>query len=86
MRTRSTVLTTSEDGKPYILRYCAGPTVEDARNQGYNWMIQSTFASMDDMKYYDSECEHHQHLKKSVASKLEEKPLTMFQERFEGEA
>ncbi|KAJ6186515.1 hypothetical protein N7519_007816 [Penicillium mononematosum] len=53
-----------KDGKPYILGVCAGPSFDDARNQGYTLAVISTFKSVEDMEYYDNECEAHQALKK----------------------
>lgn len=52
-----------QDGKPYIVSVNAGPTIEDQRNQGYTLAAVSTFASLDDMKYYDTGCEAHDALK-----------------------
>jgi hypothetical protein len=52
-----------QDGKPYIVSVKAGPTIEDQRNQGYTLAAVSTFASLEDMKYYDTGCEAHDALK-----------------------
>lgn len=52
-----------KDGKPYILSATVGPTYDDARNQGYTLAIISTFASVEDMKYYDNDCAAHAELK-----------------------
>lgn len=53
-----------KDGKPYILSATVGPTVDDARNQGYTVAAMSTFASVEDMQYYDNECTAHSELKR----------------------
>lgn len=58
-----------QDGHPYIIGLNAGPTIEDQRSQGYTFVAQSTFKTLDDMKYYDNECEAHKALK-AEASKL----------------
>jgi hypothetical protein len=52
-----------QDGKPYILSLQAGPTFDDARSNGFTFAAKSEFASVDDMKYYDAECEAHKTLK-----------------------
>ncbi|KAI4763898.1 hypothetical protein E4T52_04196 [Aureobasidium sp. EXF-3400] len=64
-----------KDGKPYILRCVAGPAVDDARSQGYTLAAQTTFSSLDDMKYYDNECEAHAALKAVAKTKVEGPPL-----------
>jgi len=46
----------------------AGPAFEDQRNQGYTVAVVSVFASKDDMKYYDDECEAHAALKQVAKS------------------
>ncbi|RYP09166.1 hypothetical protein DL764_001437 [Monosporascus ibericus] len=51
-----------KDGKPYILNVKAGPAVEN-QDQGYTVGVVSTFASHDDMVYYDNECTAHAELK-----------------------
>ncbi|KAI5464574.1 hypothetical protein BGZ63DRAFT_421585 [Mariannaea sp. PMI_226] len=52
-----------KDGKPYILSMIAGPAEEDVRSQGYTVVSKTEFASLDDMKYYDTECKAHDDLK-----------------------
>ncbi|KAH7374835.1 stress responsive A/B barrel domain-containing protein [Plectosphaerella cucumerina] len=52
-----------KDGKPYILGVKAGTSYDDPRNQGYTIAVQSTFASKEDMAYYDNECAAHAELK-----------------------
>ncbi|THW99719.1 hypothetical protein D6D17_06497 [Aureobasidium pullulans] len=65
----------TQDGKPYILRCVAGPAVNDARSQGYTLAAQTTFSSLDDMKYYDNDCEAHAALKAVAKGKVEPPPL-----------
>ncbi|KAI0125263.1 hypothetical protein BJ170DRAFT_598084 [Xylariales sp. AK1849] len=52
-----------KDGKPYILAVTAGPVMDDPRTQGWTVVSKTEFASLDDMKYYDNECEAHASLK-----------------------
>lgn len=52
-----------QDGKPYILNLAVGPAEADPRSQGFTLVSKSEFASMQDMKYYDNDCPHHQALK-----------------------
>jgi hypothetical protein len=53
-----------KDGKPYILSATVGSTYDDARNQGYTLAALTEFATVDDMKFYDDQCEAHAELKK----------------------
>ncbi|KAH7024685.1 stress responsive A/B barrel domain-containing protein [Microdochium trichocladiopsis] len=52
-----------KDGKPYILGAKVGSAFPDQRSQGYTFAVQTTFASADDMAYYDSACSAHADLK-----------------------
>ncbi|KAJ6113939.1 hypothetical protein N7523_007256 [Penicillium sp. IBT 18751x] len=67
------------DGKPYIVAAAVGQSFEDPRNKGYNISVKTTFASMEDMKYYDTECEAHKALK-AVAGPIKEDVLTTYYE------
>lgn len=60
----------TQDGKPYILSLAAGPAEPDQRSQGFTLVSKSEFASLDDMKYYDDECEAHQALKAYAKKEL----------------
>jgi len=60
--------TASKDGKPYILSLHAGPLFEDARSNGFTFAAKSEFASTEDMKYYDDDCEAHKTLKLKAKS------------------
>lgn len=42
----------------------AGPVEEGLRTEGYTFVNKTEFASMDDMKYYESECPAHGEVKK----------------------
>lgn len=66
-----------QDGKPYILSVTAGPAFEDQRNQGYTVAIFSTFASKEDILYYDTECAAHMALKQ-VAKPLHQGVLMAY--------
>lgn len=52
-----------QDGKPYILSLAVGVAEEDPRSQGFTVVCKTEFASLDDLKYYDDECQAHQSLK-----------------------
>ncbi|KAI4794772.1 hypothetical protein E4T45_12308 [Aureobasidium sp. EXF-8846] len=64
-----------KDGSAYIIRCVAGPAVDDARSQGYTLAAQTTFSNLDDMKFYDNECEAHAALKAVAKGKVEGPPL-----------
>jgi len=55
-----------KDGKPYILTCDARKLHEDPRSNGYTVLGMTTFASLEDMKYYDDSCEAHTALKKNI--------------------
>ncbi|PLN85159.1 hypothetical protein BDW42DRAFT_161167 [Aspergillus taichungensis] len=71
--------TAVKDGKPYITAAAVGVSYPDARNKGFNVSVKTTFASMEDMKFYDEECEAHKALKK-IAGPVKEDVLTTFYE------
>ncbi|KAF3387334.1 hypothetical protein F1880_001572 [Penicillium rolfsii] len=71
--------TATKDGKPYILSAAVGLSFDDPRNKGYNVSVKTTFASLEDMKYYDTECEAHAALK-AVAGPIKEDVLTTYYE------
>ncbi|KAJ5123672.1 hypothetical protein N7448_009769 [Penicillium atrosanguineum] len=71
--------TATKDGKPYIVAAAVGQSFDDPRNKGFNISVKTTFASMEDMKYYDTECEAHKALK-AVAGPVKEDVLTTFYE------
>jgi hypothetical protein len=68
-----------QDGKPYILSMAAGPAEANERAQGYTFVAKSEFASVEDMMFYDTECEAHMELKKTVKSlSLDGVPLMVY--------
>ena len=71
-----------QDGKPYIPFICAGVAMDDPRTKGYTIVAKTEFWSLEDLQYYDKECEAHAALKKTAATLgLAEPPLTVY---FEG--
>ena len=50
-------------GKPYILSVSAGEAFPDQRAQGFTVAVVSVFSSVEDMVYYDNECQAHAALK-----------------------
>ncbi|QDS75186.1 hypothetical protein FKW77_008571 [Venturia effusa] len=72
--------TNSKDGKPYILSSNAYRLLPDPRSQGYSIAAQTTFASVEDMKYYDEECAAHKELKDIVKPKAAGPPLMVYGE------
>ncbi|KAK7962521.1 uncharacterized protein PG986_003346 [Apiospora aurea] len=48
-----------KDGKPYILHMTAGEAMADPRAQGWTVVSKAEFASLEDMRYYDEQCEAH---------------------------
>ncbi|KAH8662211.1 hypothetical protein BX600DRAFT_465853 [Xylariales sp. PMI_506] len=52
-----------QDGKPYILSLTAGRVMDDPRTQGFTIVSKTEFASLEDMRYYDNDCEAHGALK-----------------------
>jgi hypothetical protein len=66
-----------QDGKPYITNVSFGPAIPDPRSQGYNFGVKTTFATMEDLKFYDIECPAHQTLKAFVGGKKEGDILTV---------
>ena len=57
-----------QDGKPYILSVDVGIAQEDQRAQGFTIAAISTFASLEDMQYYDNECAAHKSLREYARS------------------
>ncbi|KAI4147672.1 MAG: hypothetical protein LQ340_005446, partial [Diploschistes diacapsis] len=54
------------DGEPYIVSVAANPLLPDQRSQGFTFVARTAFASLDDMRFYDEECEAHKDVKKVV--------------------
>lgn len=53
--------------------------IPDPRNQGFNMVIKSSFASIEDMQFYDTQCEAHRAVK-AVVGPAKEDILTVFYE------
>jgi len=70
----------SKDGKPYIASCNAYKLYDDPRNQGYTIAAKTSFHSLEDMRYYDDECEAHKTLKATVGPKAAGPPLTVYHE------
>ena len=68
----------NKDGAPYIEACNAGQTVGDPRSQGYTLCAQMVFRSLDDMKYYDEQCEAHAALKAAAKGKIEPPPMVVY--------
>ncbi|KAK7723555.1 hypothetical protein SLS57_004369 [Botryosphaeria dothidea] len=70
-----TTLTTdaTKDSKPYIVSAKANAVIPDpaGRNQGFTIAANTIFASLDDMKYYDEDCEAHKAIKAFLKPKIQ---------------
>ncbi|KAL1588862.1 hypothetical protein WHR41_02447 [Cladosporium halotolerans] len=69
-----------KNGKPYILSVNAHRPVDDPRTQGYNFLAHTTFSSLDDVKYYDEECEAHKNLKAFAKERVAGPPMAVMWE------
>ncbi|KAF2001967.1 hypothetical protein P154DRAFT_521412 [Amniculicola lignicola CBS 123094] len=67
-----------KDGKPYIQSAGASQTYDDPRNGGHTLVARTTFASKEDMDFYDNECEAHQSLKAVLKGKVAGPPLILY--------
>lgn len=56
-----------------------GKSFPDVRNKGFNLSVKTTFASLDDMKYYDQECEAHKAFKAVAVPVKEDALVTYFE-------
>jgi len=54
--------------------------VNDPRTQGYNVFANTTFSSLDDVKYYDEKCEAHAALKAFAKEKVAGPPMVLMWE------
>ncbi|KAL2158441.1 hypothetical protein VTH06DRAFT_4489 [Thermothelomyces fergusii] len=55
-----------KDGKPYISGVEVKPLLNLEASQGYTLRARTSFASVEDMQYFDSECPAHKALKEQV--------------------
>ncbi|KAJ9635095.1 hypothetical protein H2201_008271 [Coniosporium apollinis] len=69
------------EGHPYILSASATRTHQDPRNQGFTVCATTTFASLDDMRYYDNECEAHGAIKAFLKPRVEGPPLMVYMDK-----
>ncbi|KZL67169.1 stress responsive A/B barrel domain-containing protein [Colletotrichum tofieldiae] len=68
-------------GKPYIVSVKAGLAVADQRAQGFTIAAVSTFASKEDMDYYDNGCATHQELKSIAKGSHQGFAMVFFQDQ-----
>jgi hypothetical protein len=61
----------------YILDLAVGLSLPDSRSKGYNISVKSRFTSLEDMEYYDTQCEAHKALK-AVAAPVMDDVLTAY--------
>ncbi|KAF2224915.1 hypothetical protein BDZ85DRAFT_259305 [Elsinoe ampelina] len=73
-----------KDGKPYLVRAVAGQTAGDPRAQGYTLCLSTSFASLEDMKYYDEADEAHSNIKSLFKGKVEAPPLMVYMDNVVG--
>ncbi|KAF4457980.1 stress responsive A B barrel domain [Fusarium albosuccineum] len=75
---RKMAVDNQRDGKPYILSMVAGPAEEGPRTEGYTFVNKTEFASMDDMRYYESDCPAHGEVKKVLGEITIDGMMTVF--------
>ncbi|KAG7291789.1 hypothetical protein NEMBOFW57_001809 [Staphylotrichum longicolle] len=66
-----------KDGKPYIIGVEARLLLDDPRSNGYTVVARTLFSSVEDMKYYDTECPAHKELRKTASGLIAERPLVV---------
>jgi hypothetical protein len=57
----------------------AGPVIADPRSKGFNLAVKSTFASLEEFQYYDTECEVHKALKAFVGTVKEDMLMAYYE-------
>ncbi|KAE8334475.1 hypothetical protein BDV24DRAFT_156829 [Aspergillus arachidicola] len=67
-----------KNSEPYIVSVQAGRTLPDARTKGYTLAVKTTFRDMEDMNFYDHDCEAHKRLKSVAAPKRDGDVLTAY--------
>ncbi|KAI1383803.1 stress responsive A/B barrel domain protein [Hypoxylon trugodes] len=67
-----------KDGQPYIQSVIAGRALPDERSRGYTLVGKTIFRNLDDMKYYDKECEAHKRFKAHAAPRRVGDVLTVY--------
>lgn len=61
-----TFIEQQEDGTPYIQSLEVALVMKYRQTQGFTVMSKGEFASLEDMKYYDTKCKAHMALKETV--------------------
>lgn len=56
----------------------ANGTYNDQRSNGFNFVAQTIFKSLGDMKYYDDECEAHTEIKGALKGHVQGPPLVVY--------
>jgi hypothetical protein len=51
---------------------------DDPRSKGYTLMYRTRFESLEDMKYYDTDCPAHTELKSKLKPILKEPAMTVY--------
>ena len=71
-----------QDGKPYIQKVAPHKTIatDSPMSQGYNFVVTTQFASLDDLRYYDTDCGAHKKLKATVIHFVDGPPLGLMSE------
>lgn len=67
-----------QNGQPYILEVVAGKAFPDERSRGYTLIAKTTFRNLEDMSFYDKECEAHKHFKALAAPRRTGDILTVY--------
>lgn len=62
-----------QDSKPYIISAKAHAVIPDpaGRNQDFTIAANTVFASLDDMKFYDDDCEAHKAIKAFLKPRIQ---------------
>jgi hypothetical protein len=58
----------------------AGPAYDDARSQGYTFVAKSEFKTIEDMRYYDTDCAAHNKLREGTKPLGVEGVMTVYYE------
>ncbi|KAF2104271.1 stress responsive A/B barrel domain-containing protein [Rhizodiscina lignyota] len=68
----------AKDGKPYMVSVNARRIYDDPRNQGFTLASHTTFANLEDMKYYDEGDAAHDALRQVVKPLVKGPPMTVY--------
>ncbi|QKX59534.1 uncharacterized protein TRUGW13939_06668 [Talaromyces rugulosus] len=75
---RSLAQEAKRDSEPYIVSVQAGRTLPDARTKGYTLAVKTAFHNLDDMYFYDNNCQAHKRLKSVAAPRREGDVFTAY--------